>query len=232
VQHPNSGDCIGYFDRRNTELTDRAKAERFPCRVCLSAWWGNNKTEILIMKEDRVIFSDSPEAATLVMVELWKSSRGKYYSKKDEAVARRDGATHIKCECGNVTEKMWTSCKVCRDKRQAERYAKLSVVEWDGKTPLCLYRDDEFFYSIEDIEAYCEEYEVSVEDLCFVLCERMKPPQVDVDSLFEDHLTDEISDIPDEIYKAAKEFNAILSEYAPKIWVEGDKVVRLQRGMT
>lgn len=184
------------------------------------------------MNEEKMVFPEDTESAKLVTATFWKSRDGVYYQQNAEQSARWAGATHVHCNwCGGPAKKGWLACESCRAKLQAKNYAKLPVVDWDEETPLCLYKDDRYFYSMDDVMDYCEEYEIDPESLQFVLCKRVGPPQVDVSSLFEDHLADEQddSDIPGEVWKAAEEFNKVLSAYAPELWTEGDKAVRIAK---
>ena len=82
------------------------------------------------MSEEKIILPESPESAQLVTETFWKARNGSYYQEKDEEIARRAGATHKKCECGNITEKRYVKCESCRSKLDVERFSKLEKKKW------------------------------------------------------------------------------------------------------
>lgn len=148
---------------------------------------------------------------------------------EDEHMARWDGCTHKICdECGKHThEKQYTCCTECRARHERERYEKLELIEWDGKTPLCIYHDDTYFTSMDDIYSHCEEFECEPKGLMLVLCERVTPMSLDPENLLCDQLSGTDLGIPDEIYRAADEFNELVKEFFPELWEAGDKRVKV-----
>lgn len=105
------------------------------------------------LEKEKVIMRDSDEAATYrTGIEGWVSSNGRFYGKGEDAerMARHDGSTHFKCECGGVAKKGWSKCDSCIRKGRVERYDKLPFAEYDG-SPVFSWDGDEFFYSEEDI---------------------------------------------------------------------------------
>lgn len=68
---------------------------------------------------EKVVMSDSTEAAQLVTITGWVSRTGIFYGN-DERIARYAGCTHRPCEtedCGKPTEKTYIYCDDCRHKR-------------------------------------------------------------------------------------------------------------------
>lgn len=172
------------------------------------------------MKEDKkIIMPDSPEAATLETVQLWKATNGQYF--REERSARYTSATHRKCECGIIFEpKYYTHCEVCRAKKDKERYDKMPFKEWDGSHPLVIFGTDTYFFEDYEIEQYCEENGVKEEDLMVVLCEPTYAHEID-GSYWEDDLPED-GELPDEIEQALKEFNAKIKAYGkPLSWIQG-----------
>jgi len=111
--------------------------------------------------ENKIILSSDDYAASLQTLTLWVSRHGRVYN--NEQTARYDGCTHRKCDCGNLVEKHWLKCDECRAKTGVEKYRAMPFKEWDGKTPLCLFDTDTYFFSSDDIDYYCEENEIAEE---------------------------------------------------------------------
>ena len=175
--------------------------------------------------ENKIILMDSPEAATETTITAWKSASGHIYT--NEHVARYEGCTHRKCEyCGEPCLKRWSACESCRAKRKKEAFMALPVVEWDEKTPLCIYGSDQYLCNYNEILDYCEENELRPLELMLVLCEPMELRTLDYD-FFEDCLADE-QELPEEIKKAIDEFNAKIVAYSLVIsWVPAKKRIKL-----
>jgi len=99
-------------------------------------------------------------------------------------------------------------------------YATLPFKAWDGKAPLCLYRDDVFFHDEGEIGDYCEEQSVEVESLELVICEPSKLPVLDGE--FFDGVLPEVGDLPPELQKAIDDFNVAVAAYkTPLSWEPG-----------
>lgn len=125
----------------------------------------SNNTE----EKDEVIMYDSPEAAQIKTLTGWVSSgkggsRAAYYAN-NEHNARWAGCTHVKCECGNIMEKVWTKCESCRHKARVERYNDLPFKKWDYKEPVCTWDGDKYFFDLESLEDhmfYSEEPQINL----------------------------------------------------------------------
>ncbi len=67
-----------------------------------------------------------------------------------DRISKDQLATHVDCvDCGVEFEKDYTyqkRCSVCKYKHDQEKYLKLELVEWDGKTPLCIWGGEEYFF--------------------------------------------------------------------------------------
>lgn len=170
--------------------------------------------------QEPVIFPDSPEAATYrTDIKGWVSRKGLYYGD-DEYLARHNGCTHTHCDdCGEAADHGRVYCSKCSAKRSTEKFLKLPAKEWDESTPLCLYKDDRYFYSMDDIDEYCEEYNVKPEDLQLVWCCKQPPPVFDED-YFSDWLEfiDDI-EIPRGLLDAINDFNEKIRQHYPEIWI-------------
>lgn len=177
------------------------------------------------------ILYDSPEAAKPITIEGWVSKDGKVFTGKEaEHLARYSGSTHTICECGTPAKKPYTACPDCREKRQAETYRKLPLVEWDVETPLCIYRSDEYFYNEDDIDYHCEENKINESDLQLVLCEPSEPRILEASEFLEEIIPENDDyKIPEDIHKAAEEFNQTVRDAMPISWEASDKRVQLSK---
>jgi len=168
-------------------------------------------------KIDKILY-DSDEAASIKTLTGWVSRTGRYWGK-DEHMARWDGCTHKLCECGNEMMKGYTICETCRSKKAIEAYDKMPFKEWDGKTPLVLFNDDQYFFHEEDIEIYLDDNELKPEDLRLMICEPnyLSPVNPDIwsDIWPEDH------DLPKEVDEALSKLNEVIKKQKPFSWSEG-----------
>lgn len=132
-------------------------------------------------QEEKIILFDSEEAAKYVTnITGWVSKDGRFWGT-DERAARYDGCTHVKCECGNITEKGWLKCDSCRHKADIEKYNSFPFREWDKKEPVYSYAADKYFFEESDLEEYCDEEEVDPKDLRLVLCNPNYLSEVELD---------------------------------------------------
>jgi len=170
------------------------------------------------MTAPKIILNDSPDAAQLKTVELWVAFDGRMFN--DEHTARYAGCTHVRCECGNITEKLYVRCQTCRDKKAIEKYNAMPFKEWDGTTPLVIYGSDQYFYDEGDLADYCADYDIDPKELKLCLCDPHHLREFD-GSWFEDDLPED-GELPDEIIKALDEFNAKIKAYNKTMyWVQG-----------
>lgn len=180
------------------------------------------------MKPDKIILPENSEAVEKVTETFWKTREGKYYSLKDEKTARWSGATHIKCECGKITDKRYTKCEECRRRAEIERFNKLEKKKWDGDTPITLYDGYKYFYSLEELDDYCIydcDGDVKPEDLMLVLCKRTTPRELEPSEFFKSLFPENDDwDLPKEIYEAAKEFNDIVSSFKDQMTWEPSNI--------
>lgn len=96
----------------------------------------------------------------------------------------------------------------------------MPYLEWNGKTPVCIFGTDEFFFDDGEVEDYCEENEIEISDLELVICVPEYAREIDAD-MFSDQLPDNV-DLPDEIEDAIRNFNQALKNYGePLSWSEG-----------
>ncbi len=140
---------------------------------------------------------------------------------EDENMARYCGCTHKVCACGSIHSKAYTCCSGCRNKNMLERYHRLPETKWDGKTPLCLFDDDRYFYDEDDIFDFCEETKTDPMDLALVVCEPVFPCPIDAHDQWSDDLPED-GEIPDNILAAVEALNKALQANGPLSWRAGD----------
>ena len=171
------------------------------------------------MTDIPVILPTSAEAATYrTDVKGWVSRHGHYFGA-DERLARLHGCTHSVCNCGAPAEKYHRFCDACQAKRDAERWEALPLVEWDGETPLCIYRDDTYFFDIDQVRDYAAENGEKVSELRFVLCKPVYARRLEVD-YWADQLV-EGDDAPSWLEDAVDEFNEVIAKHRtePLSWM-------------
>lgn len=181
----------------------------------------------MVKKEEKIILYDSSEAAQLKDLKLWVSAKGHVYN--DEHLARWDGCTHKKCECGRgLVEKSWIACELCKSEKDHQRYLDLPLIEWDGKTPLCDDLSDTYFFDEGEIADYCEANEIKEEDLRLLICEPQYAYKLDAEDIYQDLLPED-GEVPDEIKSAFDELNKRIAAYKqPLSWIPGKGRVLLK----
>jgi hypothetical protein len=139
-------------------------------------------------------------------------------------------ATHVDCiDCGVEFEKDYTyqkRCFSCDSKKDNENYHKLELVEWDEKTPLVIYGDEQYFYDLDSIEEYCEDNEIDKSQLMLVLCKETHFGEINIAEQFQDELHEDWE--PDgELLKIEKELNNYLRKASTNTWAVSNKRVLL-----
>lgn len=140
--------------------------------------------------------------------------------------------THDNCvKCGNEFKKEYSfnnKCSMCKFADELERYEKLALIEWDGETPLCIFNDDKYFFSVDDIQEYIDEQEdLNIEDLMLCVCEESSFLQIDYQH-FADVVHDEWEP-SDEMKRKLEEFNDFLRAESTNTWFQGKQRVTLKK---
>lgn len=132
-----------------------------------------------------------------------------------ERMAKKDACTHILCPVckKNHTEKHHLRCEECQAKKDRADWLALPEEEWDGETPLVLFRSDRYFFDWEDVDMFSEDEDVPVRDMMLVKCEPLHAPELDIGDFLESVLPGEDGDIPEELELAAEAFNSTVKKY-------------------
>jgi hypothetical protein len=170
----------------------------------------------------KIILRDSDEAAQPYTMQGWKSASGHFF--KDEDIARYDGCTHVKCQyCDGITEKRWTACQACRNRREQERYDALPKVQWDGVGMIYSRITDRYYNDLDEAQDQLEDNQ-TLASLNLVVC---KPNFVR--PLDAEYCSDEIpedGDLDDEVGAAMDAFNKAV-EGVILSWKPDNKAVLL-----
>jgi len=175
--------------------------------------------------EETVILEDSPESATYrTDIKGWVSRDGLFLGDRpdSERLARWNGATHKKCECGELIRKN-TWCQKCQNKKEKEAYEKMPKKKWDGEGMICC-DGDRYFHSIEEAEEYAEDNNNTLADLQLIICKPQYAHEIEYD-YWDDLLPEDIGldEIHPELAKALEVVNAIIRKKdTPLSYVAGE----------
>ena len=175
------------------------------------------------MDEKTLPYEEAAELRT--GIEGWVCKTCRRFFGADEHIARYCCAKDRKCEtegCQNRTKANgYVVCDPCCSKRDHERWLKLKEVEWDGETPLVLHDDDQFFFSIDDLEGYLEEHGLKLDAVRLVICEEEGKPQFDMHDFLEDYLPEGMDTDGDR--KINSIVNKWIEKHVPTVWNAGDQ---------
>ncbi len=162
---------------------------------------------------DKIVMRDSPEAAEYrTDLKGWVSRDGRYYGDRpdSEDIARYAGCTHVPCKyCAAPTEKTYTACRQCRDKKDLERFEALPRAEWDGVAMLYSDAKHVYYADIDEAEDDLNDGE-TLADLRLLICEPNYVRQLDAE-LFCDDLPDGVEQLPPVVEQAIEDFNAAVA---------------------
>ncbi|OQA34014.1 MAG: hypothetical protein BWY57_00811 [Betaproteobacteria bacterium ADurb.Bin341] len=162
------------------------------------------------MSENKVIHYDSSEAASIKTVTGWVSSCGRFWGD-DEHMARYDGCTHVSCKkCGtSIPVRGVAICDACRAVIDAEKWAAMPLAEWNGTDPLYSEVIDQYTSDVGQINDYCAENGISIEDLRLVICTPNFANEIDANEHFCDDLPED-SEVPADLEAAVNALNAVI----------------------
>lgn len=135
--------------------------------------------------------------------------------------------THDNCsECGIEFEKHFTYAKLCGQcswQAKCKKYEALELVEWDNKTPLCIFDDDTYFFDEEGILTYCEDNDIKPSRLMLVLSKTTNFSTIDFDQWCDE--VHEDWEPSSEFFQKLKEFNEFLQNESTNTWWATNKRV-------
>lgn len=173
---------------------------------------------------EEIILPDDPRAAELKTINVWVSRRGNWYREESEEIARWDGSTHRKCECGDVTEKMWTICSACRRKKEDARHAQRQTAPWDGQSMIYSDRLDEYFTDEDSLKDQLRENDMSPADAVLLHCIPVRAHALDPHDIYNDDLPED-GELPAGIAEAFAALNQALEKCGPLGWIAGKVAV-------
>jgi len=110
--------------------------------------------------------------------------------------------------------KGWTKCKKCRELSNTERYDNLPFKEWDEITPVYSEMGNEYFFDIDSIDEYCDEYGFHPKDLQLVLCKPQYFTTIESDH-WCDIMPGDIDELPKELQQALDALNKVIEKLPP-----------------
>ncbi|WP_343320256.1 hypothetical protein [Sphingobacterium multivorum] len=173
------------------------------------------------MKDEKeILMYDSDEIVTYrTDIKGWVGKDGRYYGDGEAAehMARWSNCTHTKCSCGNIIiSRSYSDCQSCRETKWALKYDSYPIVKWDGETPLAIFNDDVYFFSLDDILSYCEDNALNVEDLKLVLCQESNFREIDLEYFADE--THEDWEPSKNLKERIKEFNEFIRSESTNTW--------------
>ena len=170
------------------------------------------------MKDAKVVFPEDDEAASLQTVTGWVSRIGNFWGK-DERMARYNGSTHRRCECGNIVPQR-NYCLTCFEKKEVEKYEAMPKTGWDGVAMLYSVSRGTYYNTIDDAEDDLIEEE-TLDILQLVICKPNYVRTLNTDD-FSDDLPEDCYDLPDSVYEAIGTFNSavkgVILSWSPGTW--------------
>lgn len=184
------------------------------------------------MKAEEITMIDGPDAATFESRTLtgWWSKSGYFFGDKQgsEESARYNGATHKKCDCGNVVGKTWTYCNQCRSKKDYEKMMSMPFVEWDMATPLYSDKYDKYFFDLDGVYQLLDDDEElnPGDEINLIVCRPQKFRHLD-SSFWEDVLPSEDhggdGELPKVMQEKIDELNKIIDTVPAASWLPGNQ---------
>lgn len=135
--------------------------------------------------------------------------------------------THDNCiTCGEEFKKPFTYCTRCQscvNKHNNQIFNNYELVEWNGETPLCVFDDDTYFFSSDDIIQYCEDHECLPSQLQLVTCTTSNLSEIDFDHWMDE--VDEDWEPSPQLVMKLNELNEFLSKESSNTWFASNKRV-------
>ncbi|MCW7548413.1 hypothetical protein OO184_10785 [Photorhabdus sp. APURE] len=166
------------------------------------------------------VLDTSPLAAQYKTVTGWVSREGRFFGE-DEYAARWNGADLITCKKNPHHEpfQKHSWCTACRAEAIEKMYAEMSRQKWDGTTPISIFGDDEYFYSLDELLDFCYCNEVQPQDLKLVLCQPVYPKKLDFDDTYEVIMDNRPEDVDIQNY-----YNPVIDDLIDRINYQIEKL--------
>ena len=178
-------------------------------------------------QKPKVNLKDIIEGKAMREVNTFEVNGVRYWADR---ITKDQIATHADCQrCNNEFEKPYTYsryCFNCEGIINNEKFKQLELVEWNGKDGLCLWGDDTYFFSLDDIEIYCEENGVDIHSLQLVLCRETSFGSINIYECLADDLHEDWE--PDaKLEGIQKDLDEYLSKASTNTWTATNKRVQL-----
>ncbi|WP_445494636.1 hypothetical protein [Photorhabdus sp. SF281] len=171
---------------------------------------------------EKIIMYDSEEAASIKTVTGWVAKNGSFWGD-DEHTARYSGSTHRKCK-NNPEHPIFRRndyCSICREEKNNEEFNAMERKEWDWETPIVIFNTDQYLWNECDLLEYCDENNVSPQELKLVICEPNFPDEIDGEYYFRNDLPDD-GELPAELQRAFDILNIAIRNCGPLSWSQGN----------
>lgn len=176
-------------------------------------------------------WEDAAEEVTVTGWACVKCRRWCGYGASGEQSARYCCHTEGPCstpDCTGRVRRGYTLCDGCRDLRDAERFAKLERVEWDGKTPLYADDYDKYLFDEDDVFEFLREYEVTPENARILLCKPNNGREFCMSEFLEDDIPHDNLDpwsLENEAAEIDEQVNSWIKAHAPFSWSPSKKAI-------
>jgi len=174
---------------------------------------------------------DLKACAKKVNVDGWACAHcGLFYGNtEDSEMHARYCCTRVsECHtCGGLSQPHRAYCDACELDHVHEAFQQLEEVDWDGQTPLCIFRGDEYFFDPEGLELFLDGHCIPIDDLRLVICKPQELPVFEMNEYLEDYtpLEDDFFELPKGWQEAEKAVNDYLKKCGHFCWYGGNKRV-------
>lgn len=166
------------------------------------------------------VFDDN--GSVLKEFEIWQGVKDNKFST-DEHRIRINNCTHHECNCGKEIENNgWQACQDCRHEQRMKKYREMQQVPW-GSFPVVIFDGDQYFFDEEEFLEYCENEDISPEDLNLCVAEPNHMGEIDTD--YWSCIIPEENDDPfsKEFHEGLKALNELIKNHAPISYSQGHK---------
>lgn len=175
------------------------------------------------MNKEKMIFEDSPEAATPVQITAFRDVDGRIFV--DEQMARWSSSTHKKCNVdGHKPYPMNSYCYACYEQKEIEKFKAMPKEEWDESGFICTLSGDDFYGNWDDLICDVIENDIDPSSLMLLHCEPAYARAPDPYDIYEELIPDG-GDLPCPVVHAYEELAKALEKCQPISYFPTNKAV-------